>query len=505
MEDEVITIENSWQQPICASDNLIQNRKSISKAAIEFQGKEREVTIVIQAYNQLEKVRRCVESVIKYTQDVDYELLLIDNGSTEPVFEYFKMVECESKKIIRITKNISAGFPAIIEDARDLCPYLVELAGDLVVTERWLSNLLKVVKSDDRIGMVNPVCNNTSNLQDVELSYSDWEEMQEKAAAFNISDPTKWQERMRLITLGTLYSRECLYALGWPKIDVGFMHDFADDDIAFRVRRAGYKTVLAGDTWICHDHPVQSRYNNEKVARSIMYGRENFKEKYYGIDAWDDVNNFIFYLIGGHIKDVSSKRPHILGVDVKCGTPILDIKNQIRKFGKFEADLSAFTQEDKYSVDLHTICGENVICDREEFLTGSFPRQSFDYIVLGRDINRYHEPSKVLLDLWDMLRAGGQLFFSMKNAGSILNLLHMLGFNDIYDAEYCLNYQLDPFLNAMRNTGLNISLINLQYMHGIPENVQAPVKKIIEDNGNGNTEETLNRLMVDKYWFLIQK
>ncbi len=504
-KEQIRVIDNSMMPSIDGKNGLYGNRSAIAKGTNELLGKEAEVTIVILALNQLDKTKRCVESVLMYTQDVRYELILVDNGSTEPVLDYFKTIEYPNKKIIRFEKNISAGFTQIFEDSGLICRYFVELACDIVVTKNWLSNLLKVAKADEKVGMVNPVCNNTSNLQCVELQYTDWDDMQKKAALFNVSNPQKWEQRIRLLTLGTLYTRECLYAIGWPRSDVGFMHDFSDDDITFRVRRAGYKAILAGDTWICHDHPITDRFNNDRVAQSIKCGRINFKEKYFGLDAWEDVNNYIFFLVGGHIHDVSSPCPTILGIDVKCGTPLLDIKNQIRRYGKWDAELSAFTQEDKYSIDLHTICDGEIVCDREEFFSSTFQSESFDYLVLGRDINRYHEPAKMILDCYSMLRKGGQMFFSMKNAESILCFLHMMGYTDVLDKEYCLNYALEPFMDAWKNMNIDIRLINVQYLNNISEEVKNAVHNILRSNGNGNHDEMMNRLMIDRYWFTIQK
>ena len=180
--------------------------------------------------------------------------------------------------------------------------------------------------------MVNPVSSNTSNLQDVGLTFKSYQEMQAKAGRFNRSDPHKWEDRQRLITLGTLYRKEVLLAGGWPLSDMGFFHDFIDDDVTFKIRRLGYRTVLAGDTWICHDHDLRSGEGKDPVEfqQSLTIGRENFREKYFGVDAWEDVNNYyIPYL--KHFPPPSIKTSaRALGVDVRCGTPILDIKNWLR-------------------------------------------------------------------------------------------------------------------------------------------------------------------------------
>ena len=177
--------------------------------------------------------------------------------------------------------------------------------------------------------MVNPVSSNTSNLQDVGLTFKSYQEMQAKAGRFNRSDPHKWEDRQRLITLGTLYRKEVLLAGGWPLSDMGFFHDFIDDDVTFKIRRLGYRTVLAGDTWICHDHDVRGGEGKDSAQfqRSLAIGRRNFQEKHFGVDAWDDVNNFLSPYLPDLPPLEITGMARILGVDVRCGTPVLDMKN----------------------------------------------------------------------------------------------------------------------------------------------------------------------------------
>lgn len=485
---------------------LHEGRTLIAEQSLVGKKIKSDVTICIQAYNRLEKTKRCIESVLKYTDDVDYDLLLIDNGSEDNTFEYFKSIPYSKKTIIRISKNIGAFYPQNAITMNMFSRFCITLADDLIVTKNWLSNLLKVMESDEKIGMVNPVTSNTSNLQCVELEYSDWEDMQRKAAVHNQSDPAKWQERLRLISLGTLVRKECMYAIGLPLADVGFLHDFADDDITFRVRRAGYKAILAGDTWICHDHPTDER-NLEKLMESLRLGKENFREKYHDIDAWDDVNNYVFYFLGDEIKKLPLKKAHILGVDTKCGTPILDIKNEIRKHGIFDAETSAFSQDEKYMEDLKTICNGIVSCDREEYLRDSFPEDYFDYIIIGRDINRYHEPQKVLMDVYRMLKKEGQLFISLKNTYNIYSLFQLYGMKEDYDEEFAYNYSIDVFWKMVKKMGMNISyLCNETYHNGIPDKTLQYCKNVLSGQCEGEQlEEMYARMMTSRYWFSIEK
>ncbi len=488
--------------------NLYEGRECISNMLQSIKECSSEVTIFVLAYNNLNKTKDCIDSVFKYTKNIDYNLILIDNGSSDGTFEYFKSIEYDKLQIIRINKNLGMAITTFLFDLKWISKYYVTLANDIVVTENWLNNLLTVAKSDKRIGLVNPMSSNVSNFQMYNMKFLDMEDMQRQAKDFNVSDPTKWQERMRIITLGTLYTKECLLAIGWPCFDCGFFHDFADDDISFQIRRAGYKTILAGDTWVHHNHNIFycEGKDPKKAEESLKLGRENFKTKYFGIDSWSDVSNHVFEYIDDYITmPVTTDNISILGVDVRCGTPILDIQNSIRKYGIMKTENSAFTGEGKYYTDLKTICTGDVICDKIELICSCFKSGYFDFIITGKNINEYNEPEKFINNLYSLLKPGGQLLFSLKNTFDILTLLETMGYDLKYN-DTAKHYNVDVFYGLINKMNINIELINCQLY---------AYNKIINDFANQiikyanykyrSEEEILERLMTDKYWFKITK
>ncbi len=376
-----------------------------------------EVTLVVVAYNRVDKTKRCVESILAHTKDIDYNLILIDNGSEDNTLAYFQSVPFEKKKIIRITKNIGGMMPFTYMDFQDIGEYMVFIANDLVLTENWLKNLLICVKSDSRIGMVVPFSSNCSNYQGVNLPFATEKEMQEKASAFNQSDPKKWQERLRLITLAPLFRKEALFAIGFPLFDPAFFHDFADDDVTFRVRRMGYKAMLAGDTWIHHDHHRQIAGDKDLVElqQSLAAGRLIFKEKWHGIDAWEDVNNFYLDILP-YLSFEKAENLQMLGIDVRCGTPLLDVKNHLKSFGAENLEISAFTQEYKYAPDLETVCNGKVVCDRITFIKEHFLENQFNYIVIGNPIEKYKDPEVLIPEIFSLVKKGGLMILSLEES-----------------------------------------------------------------------------------------
>lgn len=498
----IIEINTDQKEPLKVGDTLLTNRA----AAAEMLRSDAEVTILILAYNRLEKTRRCVESVLEHTKAVDYELTLVDNGSTDGTLEYFKSVPHSRKKIIHVTKNTGTVYPSAAFRLIDIGKFYCALGNDLIVTAHWLENMLACMKSDPKIGMVNPVSNNTSNLQGVELPYKNHEEMQRKAARFNRSDPRKWEDRQRLITLGTLYRKEALLAAGWPLGDAGFFHDFSDDDISFKIRRMGYRTVLAGDTWICHDHDVFHGEGKDpaEFQRSLNIGRENFREKYYGVDAWDDVNNYYIPYLKQFPAPKAAKNARILGVDTRCGTPVLDVKNWLRKHSVFDAELSAFTQDPRYWLDLKTICAGAVACDREEFLSDAYPVEYFDYVIADRPLNRYHEPQKIMNDLFALCKSGGIVTCKLKNAFSFQEYVHLLGQWDVYDKEFSYNLPVDAVNMALEKLGTVKAVIPVPFP--VNEDTRRTIDSLVpEELPEYQRAELLERMLCREYLFIVEK
>lgn len=160
-------IDTSSLTPPAEGDTLYISRKNAYQDLLP---DEPEATIFVVAYNRLEKTRRCVESILEHTRGIDYELLLYDNGSKDGTLEYFQSVQYPRKRIVRITKNLGAQYAMNLALRSFSGRYFVQITNDVVVTENWLSNLLRCMESDPQIGMVSPGSSNISNLQEIPLS-----------------------------------------------------------------------------------------------------------------------------------------------------------------------------------------------------------------------------------------------------------------------------------------------------------------------------------------------
>ena len=460
------------------------------------------VSILIFAYNNLNlHTRKCIESILKYTSDIDYELVLLDNGSSDGTFEYFKSIPYQKKKIIRITENKGANYGQFTATRYLTGRYVAMIANDVYVTENWLTNMIKCAESDERIGFCATYSDNISNLQAIDLGYNGLEDMYIKAQKYNVSDPRKWEERLRLMPAIALYKRECLDVIG--SLDYAFRHDFSDDDISFRVRRAGYKIICCGDVFVHHEGS-STQGSIEKKMDVLKKSREIFKKKYYGVDAWEDANNYDPLMI--NLVNPEEKRgalkPDVLGVDVKCGTPILQLKNKLRHADIFDANLSAFVQDPKYWLDLKTICEGTVAVDRIEYLTEHFSSNSFDYIILGNHINAYSDQEKVLSDLILLLKSDGQLFIKLKNTFNMQAFFDAMK-KGLGTCNKSLTYADINHLNTilMQHSGYAIISIR-QSLYNIDTAIKEVIRNALKHSQYAQNIDTVFTELITEYYAL---
>jgi GT2 family glycosyltransferase len=206
-------------------------------------------SIIIPTFNQLDYLRECVESIRRHT-DVPFEIIVIDNGSTDGTDEYLRKMS-GAVRFKRSDRNI--GFAGGVNQGLMMArgTTLLFLNNDTIVTENWLPNLLTCLRSDARFGLVGPVTNYISGDQLIETSYGSVEEMHAFAKAYNRSDAGRWTPTDRLTGFCVLMTRDMFRRLGY--LDEGFeIGNCEDDDYGLRARLLGAELIIAKDTFIHH-------------------------------------------------------------------------------------------------------------------------------------------------------------------------------------------------------------------------------------------------------------
>src|SRR5262249_18979426 len=126
---------------------------AISPTAIRFLpvGKP-DVSIIIPAYNQSQFTLACLHSVQEKTEDVSYEVIVVDDHSSDDTQEL--MPQVSGLSYLRAKEN--AGFTATCNRGAKAArgKYLLFLNNDTTVTPGWLSHLLKTYEIEPKAGLI---------------------------------------------------------------------------------------------------------------------------------------------------------------------------------------------------------------------------------------------------------------------------------------------------------------------------------------------------------------
>ena len=125
-------------------------------------------SIVIVTHNQLEYTRQCLDSINRLTDEA-YELIVVDNGSSDGTVEYLRSLA----DVRLIVNDANRGFPAAANQGMAVATgrQILLLNNDVVVTTGWLFRLLRALHGDPAIGLVGPCSNFVSGPQQVETRY----------------------------------------------------------------------------------------------------------------------------------------------------------------------------------------------------------------------------------------------------------------------------------------------------------------------------------------------
>ncbi|MCQ6559722.1 glycosyltransferase family 2 protein [Paenibacillus mendelii] len=233
-------------------------------------------SIIIPTYNGKELLKDCLYSIKRHTQ-IPYEIIVVDNGSTDGTADV-----CRQEGITFISLASNIGFPAACNMGLKLASgdTLLLLNNDVIVSRNWLQNMLNCLNSRADIGIVGPLTNYASGKQQIDMPYTNLEEM---ANQLNEPDSGKWMHVDRIVGLCFLFKRDLMDQIGL--LDERFSPGhFEDDDYCYRARGAGYKLRIAGDVFIFHHGSASfGRQEESRVKQLIESNRHKFIAK-WGVD-----------------------------------------------------------------------------------------------------------------------------------------------------------------------------------------------------------------------------
>ncbi|MBW7456842.1 glycosyltransferase family 2 protein [Paenibacillus sepulcri] len=205
-------------------------------------------SIVILTYNQLTVTADCLDSIRRCTSE-DYELIVVDNGSTDGTVDFLKRLD----NIVLIANKHNLGFAKGCNQGLEVSTgdNILFLNNDTIVPTGWLTPLIEALYSSDLVGMVGPVTNYASGNQQIAVDYKAIEDMESFAKSYCEQRRGRVLEVRRLIGFCLLAKRSVLEDIGHFDEQYG-LGNYEDDDLSLRAIRNGYKLLIVQDSFIHH-------------------------------------------------------------------------------------------------------------------------------------------------------------------------------------------------------------------------------------------------------------
>lgn len=234
------------------------------------------VSIIILTLNNWVLTQACLESIELYT-DIPYELICIDNGSTDGTREHLR-----NRKNIRFIENSqNLGFAASCNQgiAVSSGEYILLLNNDTVVSHRWLGNLLRVLESSPKIAIVGPMSNLVLPQQHHPASYLNMEEYHRFCGGFNMVNPSLWRETTSISGFCMLFRRSLYEQIGGLD-EVYALGGYEDIDFSYRTLKSGRRLFIAGDTFVHHEGNASFKTNSIDMQEVGLRNRRIFLRKW---------------------------------------------------------------------------------------------------------------------------------------------------------------------------------------------------------------------------------
>jgi GT2 family glycosyltransferase/glycosyltransferase involved in cell wall biosynthesis len=241
-------------------------------------------SIIIVTYNNIDYTRLCLESIVRKTAYPNFELILVDNASTDGTPEFLREFAAKHDRVRLVLNDTNHGFAKANNLGLKVASgeFIVFLNNDTVVPSGWLSRLLYYLRNE-RIGMVGPVTNSSGNESRISVDYNSINEMDAFAEAYTRRHEGSTFEIHMLALFCVALRRSVILEVG--DLDERFgIGMFEDDDYATRVRARGYSIICAEDVFVHHWGGASfSRLDRADYQKLFAENKEKFETK-WGMD-----------------------------------------------------------------------------------------------------------------------------------------------------------------------------------------------------------------------------
>ena len=454
------------------------------------------ISIVVPAYNHLDVTKRCINQLLKVTdfEKLNAELILVDHGSSDETLEYFESLNIG--KVIHFKNNVRMY---MFTTMHQICKgqYFAYVSNDVLVTKNWVENLITCLDSDENIIVAVPTTPNVCNLQMIKVPTNNPEEFINWAEKNNLSDSKRWNDRARIIPPLCSYNTTLVNNIGFAD-PLFYSMEFWDDDFSLRARRKGYRQIVCDDV-ACYHYGSVTGKEFQKKEKTLEFGRELFKQK-HGVDAWGKGFCYDIQCVSIIKKKIEllDNNINLLGIDCGFGDTVLQMENELKNSNR-KYDIYSINSQEQYSDDISHFSDKYINTSSLIKEINNFDKiTDFDLVWIERDIEEYEDINILFKSINNRIKDNGFLVCHCQNPYNIITLNNMLNLNIKGERKILLDY--NDIIQVANNYFKKIEVIKIPInVAGIEEFVDMHYRNV------KNKQELIDKLSVDKYYFVFEK
>lgn len=206
------------------------------------------VSFIVPVYNNFDLTSECIRTLDASLPKIEYEIIIVDDGSQEPVYNKLKTLENDRLKVVRNPKNL--GYARANNAGAKIAKgtFLFLLNNDLIFAPGWFEPILKAVSK----GGVGIAGNVQLDARSREVDHAGFlfdgnGSLRHKRS----QNPGKRYSRFAAVTGACLAIRRQIF-MRLGGMDEAFENGCEDIDLCFKARQIGLKTLVANKSVILH-------------------------------------------------------------------------------------------------------------------------------------------------------------------------------------------------------------------------------------------------------------
>lgn len=251
-----------------------------------------QLSVIIVNYNSGQFLENCLDSIIKFTDRIEYEITVIDNNSNDSDIKKLPQ-KFPTVKFLFLNNNIGFGAACNYGTLKTDSVLLVFVNPDIVFTSDVLYPICKDLIQKSELGICSPALVSSDNTYQSSTGFKmgiifefleafwliDFYRRFQKIfyrKRFNISKPFKvgWVSGAIMIMRRDVFERV-------NGFDEEYFLNYEDIDLCRKIENAGFENYYYPDLKCVHVGSVSQRRNFESLVLSRYKSRLTYSKKYY--------------------------------------------------------------------------------------------------------------------------------------------------------------------------------------------------------------------------------